>query len=214
MTQKKRMVYSSYLRKSTTNADKDINMQIVNGGKNRPRINQQVALINKHKSSIGFHQTRKPQQHVQRLANASRNMAPKKQTDYCPQQKVKPVNQDIFNKVLQDLSVEQNLISSSTQKRNKHRIQGLQSAKSNSQIPVTPSSNKASQLANMQLKNQVDVQAFVQSNNALAYSAARRTPYIGPSTKTTLSPTRTKVGKIIDQEKRDIFVLPHLPKNK
>ena len=49
------MVYSSYLRKSTNNTDKEINMFVLNNGKNRPKLNHQVALINKHKSSIGFH---------------------------------------------------------------------------------------------------------------------------------------------------------------
>ena len=98
--QKKRMVYSSYLRKSTNNTDKEINMFVLNNGKNRPKLNQQVALINKHKSSIGFHHSRKTQQHVQRLGNASRNMIPKKLTDNDPKKVIKPVNQEIFTKVL------------------------------------------------------------------------------------------------------------------
>ena len=37
--QKKRMVYSSYLRKSTNNTDKEINMFVLNNGKNRPKLN-------------------------------------------------------------------------------------------------------------------------------------------------------------------------------
>ena len=51
-----------------------------NGTKNKARMNQHVALINKHKSSIGFHHSRKTQQQVQRTGNASRNMLPNKFT--------------------------------------------------------------------------------------------------------------------------------------
>ena len=144
------MVYSSYLRKSTTNADKEINVQMMNS-RGKAKMNQHVALINKHKSSIGFHYSRQPQQATR---TASRNMLPhSKMTNENAHQKVKAANHEIFNKVLHDLSAEQNLISSSTQKRNKRRITGLQSAKSNSQIPVTPSSNKTGKVMNMQFRN-------------------------------------------------------------
>ena len=105
------MVYSSYLRKSTNNTEKDVNLFFPNGNwKNKSRLNQQVALINKHKSSIGFHysNSRKSNQGAPRKPPGGRNVMPTKMPDTGDKKFAMPINQQIFTKVLQDLSHEQN----------------------------------------------------------------------------------------------------------